>query len=204
MYTYINERDLPNEPNTYHHFVEDMKSFRLVPVFVLTLFIFTISHTLPVEHQTEDDFPETTNNEIKHFEQHPNLNRVQDHRVLEDEKHYLSETDHVLRQKRAQNWFNGKTDTNSGSARAAFRKAKDQNGIPRSKKPVQQYYVPDKHDPKKNLRQYDYINSYGEKISIRKDMPIKFADGGYQGPHYNAGPTGGKLKQHHHFPSRQG
>lgn len=70
--------------------------------------------------------------------------------------------------------FGGKKDTSSGSARAAFRKAKDQNGIPRSKQPSAQYSVPDKHNPNQNLRQYDFVNAYGQKVSIRKDIPVRF------------------------------
>jgi hypothetical protein len=51
----------------------------------------------------------------------------------------------------------------------------------------------------KPLRTYDFTNSKGELKTIRKDNPVTYPDGGKQGPHYNAGKTGNKLKQHHNY-----
>ena len=62
--------------------------------------------------------------------------------------------------------------------------------------------VPDRgSNAGKQLRVYDYINNNGQKISIRQDLPRNYGGNGKgnQGHHYNAGPTGGKLKQHHNF-----
>ena len=94
--------------------------------------------------------------------------------------------------------FNGKQDTNSESAREAFRKAKEQNGVPRSQQPSKQYTTPDKNTGEP-LRTYDYQKANGEKVTIRKDKPVKYPDGGEQGPHYNAGTKGDKLRQHHNY-----
>jgi len=48
--------------------------------------------------------------------------------------------------------------------------------------------------------EYQYTNSKGEKVSIRKDNATKYGDGGKgdQGDHYNAGETGKKLDQRKH------
>lgn len=92
--------------------------------------------------------------------------------------------------------FGAGKDTKSKTSNEAFRKAKDQNGIPRSQQPTKQYKTIDKNTGKE-LRTYDFKNAKGEKITISKDNPIKYKDGGGQGPHYNAGQSGGKLKQHH-------
>jgi hypothetical protein len=98
--------------------------------------------------------------------------------------------------------FNGKQDTKSQTSKEAFNKAKDQNGIPRSQQPDKSYKVKETSKGKetgKELRQYEYTNSKGEKITIRKDNPTKYKEGGKgdQGEHYNAGSTGEKLDQHH-------
>ena len=97
--------------------------------------------------------------------------------------------------------FGAGKDTKSNSQKEAFNKAKDQNGIPKSQQPEKQYKTSDKNTGK-DLRTYDYKNSQGEKISIRKDNPVKYKDGGSQGEHYNAGKVkqnDEKLKQHHDF-----
>lgn len=49
--------------------------------------------------------------------------------------------------------------------------------------------------------QYEYTNNKGEKIIIRQDKPAKYGEGGRgdQGPHFNAGKDGGRLKQHHYY-----
>ncbi|WP_430968324.1 HNH/endonuclease VII fold putative polymorphic toxin [Spongiimicrobium sp. 2-473A-2-J] len=94
--------------------------------------------------------------------------------------------------------FNGKADTKSTTSREAFRNAKDQNGIPRSQQPDKTFNTPDKNTGQ-NLKTYEFTNSKGEKVQIRKDNPRTFPDGGKQGPHFNAGKAGQKLKQHHNF-----
>ena len=94
--------------------------------------------------------------------------------------------------------FGGKQSTESTTAREAFRNAKEANGIPRSQQPVRTRTEKDKNTGKP-LRVYDYKNSKGENISIRKDNPVKYKDGGKQGTHYNAGETGKKLNQHHNY-----
>ena len=54
---------------------------------------------------------------------------------------------------------------------------------------------------RRKLREYQYTNSKGEKVSIRKDNATKYPEGGKgdQGDHYNAGETGRKLDQHHTY-----
>jgi hypothetical protein len=94
--------------------------------------------------------------------------------------------------------FGAAVDTESRTAKQAFNKAKDQNGIPRSQQPKSQYMTPDTKTGKP-LRTYDFTNSKGELKTIRKDNPVTYPDGGKQGPHYNAGKTGNKLKQHHNY-----
>lgn len=97
---------------------------------------------------------------------------------------------------KSQKKFGGAADTFSGSTREAFRKAKDQNGIPRSQQPDATRSVPEKGTGNP-LREYDFTNSKGNKVSIRKDNPRTYPDGGKQGDHYNAGPSNDKLRQHH-------
>ena len=94
--------------------------------------------------------------------------------------------------------FNAQNNTQSTTQSEAFRKAKDQNGVPRSKQPDKTYIVRDKNSGKP-LKTYDFTNSKGKKITIRKDNPVTYPDGGKQGPHFNAGSSGGKLKQHHYY-----
>ena len=97
--------------------------------------------------------------------------------------------------------FDRKGDTNSKSPKEALGKAKEENGIPRSQQPDKTTKVADKNTGKP-LRQYEYTNSKGEKVIVRKDNPITYPDGGKQGKHYNAGnpsQNNGKLKQHHNY-----
>ena len=94
--------------------------------------------------------------------------------------------------------FNGKSDTNSGTSREAYRKAKDQNGVPRSQQPDKVTTVREKGIGKP-LKQTEYTNSQGQRVQIRKDNPKTYPDGGTQGKHYNAGEAGEKLKQHHNY-----
>jgi hypothetical protein len=53
------------------------------------------------------------------------------------------------------------------------------------------------------VKQYEFTNSKGEKVTIRQDNPAKYGspDGrGDQGKHYNAGQKGENLsKQHHNY-----
>ncbi len=85
------------------------------------------------------------------------------------------------------------------SANAAFRAAKRANNIPVSSQPIDVFTVPDKINPQVQLKVFRFRNNAGELIDIRKDLPRTFPDGGFQGPHFNAGPAGGKLKQHFFF-----
>lgn len=97
------------------------------------------------------------------------------------------------------------SDTNSGSSREALRKAKDENGIPRSQQPDKTIKPNTKEGKEagldnRNVKQYEYTNSQGEKVTIRQDKAAKYNQGGKgdQGPHYNAG-QGEALKQHHYY-----
>ena len=96
--------------------------------------------------------------------------------------------------------------TNSETRHQALNQAKRANDIPLSKQPDQVIKPNTKLgdevglDASRNVRQYEYTNSKGQGISIREDRPHKYPDGGSQGPHFNAGPSGGdKLRQHHNF-----
>ena len=54
----------------------------------------------------------------------------------------------------------------------------------------------------RNVVLYEYVNGAGESIHIRLDKPASFGSpggAGNQGWHFNAGPAGEKLKQHHFF-----
>jgi hypothetical protein len=100
--------------------------------------------------------------------------------------------------------FNGQKDTKSETQHEAFNKAKEQNGIPRSQQPDKTNKVDEVSKGKptgKKLREYNYTKSEGKKVTIRRDNPTKYPEGGKgdQGNHYNAGETGKKLKQHHDF-----
>lgn len=97
--------------------------------------------------------------------------------------------------------FDSGSNTDNKTSREAFRNAKDQNGVPRSQQPEKTTTVPDRNSGKP-LKQYEYSNSKGEKVAIRKVNAVNYPDGGKQGPHYNAGKTKSetdKLKQHHKY-----
>jgi len=105
--------------------------------------------------------------------------------------------------------FDGGQDTFNGSSREAFRNAKEQNGVPRSQQP-DKVIKPNTPEGKakgldnRNVSQHEFTNSKGEKVSIRKDKPAKYNDGGKgdQGPHYNAGKNAKQpkdLNQHHNY-----
>jgi len=88
--------------------------------------------------------------------------------------------------------FDGGVSTNSKTSNEALRKAKDANGVPRSQQP-DKTVKPNTPDDKKagldsrNVKQYEYTNSKGEKVIIRQDKPANYPDGGKQLAHYNAG-----------------
>lgn len=50
----------------------------------------------------------------------------------------------------------------------------------------------------RNVKQYEYTNSKGEKVTIRQDNKASYPDGGTQPPHFNAGEKD-PLKQHHNY-----
>ena len=89
-------------------------------------------------------------------------------------------------------------DTCHVSRRQAFQEAKDANDVPRSQAGLQTK-IPDKNT-QQPLRQGEFTNNKGVQITIREDLPRTYPDGGYQGPHFNAGPTlDRKLKQHYYY-----
>ncbi|CAF0820172.1 unnamed protein product [Didymodactylos carnosus] len=104
--------------------------------------------------------------------------------------------------------YNDKKDTHSETSSAAFRQAKHHNGIPTAQAPLNHpERIPDKNNKGKFCIQYEFKNDYDELISIRKDNAVDYKDGnpqGNQSGHYNAGPAGGKLKQHHTFDRENG
>ena len=95
-------------------------------------------------------------------------------------------------------------DTVSATRKQALANAKEANGISRSAQPdsVIKPGTPEGNAAgldSKNVRQYEYTNSKGEKISIREDKPASYPDGGSQPAHFNAGKSGEKLDQHHNI-----
>ena len=100
--------------------------------------------------------------------------------------------------------FNGNNDTYSSSSNEAFRKAKDQNGIPRSQQPNKtiKANTPEGNDyslDDRNVKLYEFTNYKGETILIRQDKSVKYSNG-YQPKHFNAGlKNENKLKQHHNY-----
>ena len=104
--------------------------------------------------------------------------------------------------------FGGQNDTESKSQNEALRNAKDQNGIPRSQQPdkTTKPNTPEGNKAaldNRNVRQYEYTNSKGEKVTIRQDKGAKYPDGGSQPPHFNAGKgtvvQPKNLNQHHNY-----
>ena len=104
--------------------------------------------------------------------------------------------------------FGGKQSTTSSTSKEAFGKAKEANGIPRSKQPDKTIKQGTTEGDKagldsRNVKQYEFTNSKGEKVIIRQDKPAKYPDGGKQDPHYNAGNIkDDKLKQHHYYDNK--
>lgn len=96
------------------------------------------------------------------------------------------------------------------SRNAALREAKAANDVPLSAQP-DTTIKPGTPEGKKaglddrNVVQYEYTNSKGEKISIREDKPATYPEGGAgnQGAHFNSGKSGEKLKEHHYFDSKK-
>jgi RHS repeat-associated protein len=99
-------------------------------------------------------------------------------------------------------------DTVSATRKQALANAKEANGIPRSAQPdsVIKPGTPEGNAAgldSRNVRQYEYTNSKGEKISIREDKPASYPDGGSQPAHLNAGKSGEKLEQHHYIDDKR-
>jgi HNH/endonuclease VII toxin of polymorphic toxin system component len=96
--------------------------------------------------------------------------------------------------------------TSSKTRHEALNKAKEANDIPRSASP-DHVYRPGTDRGKemgldeRNVRLYEYTNSRGEKIWIREDKAVRYGENGRgnQPAHFNAGPAGEKLRQHHGF-----
>jgi len=97
-------------------------------------------------------------------------------------------------------------DTTSDTVRQALRKAKEANGIPKSAQPDRTIKPNTREGDQlgldgRNVKLYEYTNSSGQKIHIRQDRPASYGQGGVgdQTAHFNAGPAGQKLKQHHYY-----
>ncbi|MBR9908482.1 MAG: hypothetical protein GYB30_10615 [Gammaproteobacteria bacterium] len=102
-------------------------------------------------------------------------------------------------------------DTVSVTSNQALRQAKDANGIPRSAQPDKTIKpgTPEGNAAgldSRNVKQYEYTNGAGEKITIRQDKAASYGQGGKgdQKPHFNAEPSKeGKLKQHHYYEDKR-
>jgi uncharacterized protein RhaS with RHS repeats len=97
-------------------------------------------------------------------------------------------------------------DTSAATARQALRNAKEANRIPRSAQPDRTIKpnTPEGNElglDNRNVKLYEYTNSDGQKIHIRQDKAASYGQGGIgdQKPHFNAGPAGSKLRQHHYY-----
>ncbi len=101
--------------------------------------------------------------------------------------------------------FGGKQSTVSTTSKEAFGKAKEANGIPRSKQPDITIKSNTPEGKKagldsRNVKQYEFTNAKGEKVIIRQDKAATYPDGGKQDRHYNSGNAkDDKLKQHHYY-----
>ena len=87
--------------------------------------------------------------------------------------------------------FGAKQDTNASNQNKALNNAKEQNGIPKSQQPDKTIKsgTPEGDKTKldnRNVKQYEYTNSKGEKVTIRQDKPTTYSDGGSQPAHFNA------------------
>jgi len=97
-------------------------------------------------------------------------------------------------------------DTVSDTSRQALRKAKEANGIPKSAQPDRTIKpnTPEGNQlglDGRNVKQFEYTSSSGQKISIRQDKAAGYGQGsaGDQKTHFNAGSAGQKLRQHHYY-----
>ena len=100
--------------------------------------------------------------------------------------------------------FGCEKDSENRSAREAYRTAKDSNRVPRTQSPISHpKQIPDRRNPGQYCTEYQHINTEGIPVAIRRDNPVDYGDPrANQGPHYNAGPADGKLKQHHNYPTK--
>jgi RHS repeat-associated protein len=101
-----------------------------------------------------------------------------------------------------------KVTTRSPSRSAALQEAKLANDIPVSRQPdkVIKPNTPEGREAGlrsgENVRLYEYTNSRGQKIWIREDNATLYGSPGGrgdQGPHFNSGPKGEKLRNHHYW-----
>jgi len=111
--------------------------------------------------------------------------------------------DNVVDARNGAKLFDGGASTNSKTSNEALRKAKDANGIPRSQQPDKTVKTNTPEGSKagldaRNVKQFEYTNSKGEKVTIRQDKPAIYTDGWAQPAHYNAGKNK-KLDQHHNY-----
>jgi hypothetical protein len=93
-------------------------------------------------------------------------------------------------------------DSRSPSQGKAWQAAQAANNIPHHSPPLSRKKVEDKNTGKQ-LDQWEFQNRDGQNITIRKDPKTKYPDGGTQDPHFNAGPSDSKLKQHHYFDKKK-
>lgn len=100
--------------------------------------------------------------------------------------------------------FGCQQDSQNRTAREAYRTAKDSNRVPRSQSPISHpKQIPDRRNAGKFCTEYQHVDTEGKSVTIRRDNPVDYGDSGpKQGPHYNAGPVGSKLKQHHEYPKK--
>ena len=96
--------------------------------------------------------------------------------------------------------WNGGKDTNNMSRHEALNNAKDANGIARCISPFKTGSIPDRNTGEP-LRTYTFKNDYGQVIEMREDRATVYPKNpiGNQSPHFNAGESEEKLKQHHNY-----
>ena len=95
-----------------------------------------------------------------------------------------------------------KRDTRSPSREKAWQQTLNANNIPHNASPLSRRKVEDRKTGQK-LNQWEFENTNNEKITIREDRKTTYPDGGVQDPHFNAGPSDSKLKQHHYFDKKK-
>ena len=103
--------------------------------------------------------------------------------------------------------FGGRQSTESNYSKEAFGKAKEANEIPRSQQP-DKTIKPNTPEGKeagldnRNIKQYEFTNSKGERIIIRQDKPAQYGGPngkGNQSEHFNAGKSNENLSKQHHY-----